>query len=52
MIGDTLGTDVVGAKKVGISSCLVMGRNMREETFAEDCESLKVTPDFIIEGFA
>lgn len=51
MVGDTLGTDVVGASIAGISSCLVMGRNMREESFAEDCEVLGFTPNYIISGF-
>ena len=51
MVGDTLGTDIVGASKVGISSCLVMGRNMREESFKDDCQVLGFTPDYIISGF-
>lgn len=51
MVGDTLGTDVVGAYMAGIDSCLVMGRNMRAESFAEDCESLAFTPNYLIQGF-
>ncbi len=51
MFGDTLGTDVAGAYVAGVDSCLVMGRNMRRETFDNDCLELGFTPNYIIDGF-
>ena len=62
MIGDTLGTDILGANRAGIKSCLTIAGGVTEkrmldkgmkidvesiDTFIKDSES--GTPDFIIE---
>lgn len=50
MIGDTLGTDVLGAYAVGIDSALILGRNMPRADIAKDEESLGFRPTYYLEG--
>lgn len=51
MVGDTLGTDVVGAYAAGLDSCLVLGRNVPKADYESDCEALGFRPTFVMEGF-
>ena len=49
MVGDTLGTDVYGARLAGFASALVVGRNVPAESLHDDEETLGVRPDFYLE---
>ncbi len=52
MVGDTLGTDIVGANAALLDSCLIMGRNVTEESYVQDSQALQnVSPDYIISSF-
>ena len=48
MIGDTIGTDVYGAKVAGFDSALVVGRNVPKESLASDEAALGVRPDYYL----
>lgn len=48
MLGDTLGTDVLGARVAGFDSALLVGRNQPAQELEEDQEYLGVVPDFYI----
>ena len=48
MIGDTIGTDVYGAKVADFDSALVVGRNVPEESLASDEAALGVRPDYYL----
>jgi ribonucleotide monophosphatase NagD (HAD superfamily) len=48
LIGDTIGTDVYGAKVAGFDSALVVGRNVPEESLASDEAALGVRPDYYL----
>lgn len=48
MVGDTIGTDVYGAKVAGFDSALVVGRNVPAETLQEDEAALGVRPDYYL----
>lgn len=49
MIGDTLGTDVLGARIAGFDSALLVGRNEPAAELEEDEKFLGIIPDWIIE---
>lgn len=48
MLGDTLGTDILGARVAGFDSALLVGRNQPAQELKEDQEYLGVVPDFYI----
>ena len=48
MIGDTLGTDVYGAKIAGFDSALVVGRNVPAEELEADETVLGIRPDWYL----
>jgi HAD superfamily hydrolase (TIGR01450 family) len=48
MIGDTLATDIAGALNVGIDAALIVGRNMEENSLAEDETALHVRPTYYL----
>ncbi len=48
MIGDTLGTDVFGAKVAGFDSALVVGRNVPAEELEADEAALGIRPDWYL----
>lgn len=48
MIGDTLGTDVFGARVAGFDSALVVGRNVPEADLEKDEADLGVRPNFYL----
>ena len=48
MIGDTLGTDVYGAKIAGFDSALVVGRNVPAEELEADEMVLGIRPDYYL----
>ncbi|MBQ7081807.1 MAG: HAD family hydrolase [Fibrobacter sp.] len=48
MIGDTLGTDVYGAKIAGFDSALVVGRNVPAEELEADETVLCIRPDWYL----
>ena len=48
MIGDTLGTDVYGAKIAGFDSALVVGRNVPAEELDADEAALGIKPDWYL----
>ncbi len=48
MIGDTLGTDVLGAKIAGFDSALIVGRNQPAQELAEDEKFLGFRPDYYL----
>lgn len=50
MVGDTLGTDVMGARYAGIASALIVGRNEPAAELAEDEIALGIRPDYYLEG--
>lgn len=50
MIGDTLGTDVYGAKIAGFDSALVVGRNVPAEELEADETVLRIKPDWYLES--
>jgi len=49
MMGDTLGTDVLGAHIAGFDSCLLVGRNQPAAELFEDQDYLGVSPNYYIE---
>lgn len=49
MVGDTLGTDVLGARVAGFDSALLVGRNQPAAELAEDESFLGIRPDYYIE---
>ncbi|SIO44811.1 HAD-IIA family hydrolase [Fibrobacter sp. UWB11] len=49
MIGDTLGTDVYGAKIAGFDSALVVGRNVPAAELDADEVALGIRPDYYLE---
>lgn len=51
MVGDTLGTDVVGAAAAGIDSCLILGRNVLERELETTAKILGVAPTFCLRSF-
>ena len=48
MIGDTLGTDVFGAKVAGFDSALVVGRNVPADELEADETALGIRPDWYL----
>ena len=48
MIGDTLGTDVYGAKIAGFDSALVVGRNVPADELEADESVLGIKPDYYL----
>ncbi len=48
MIGDTLATDIGGAKNAGIDAALLVGRNEPAEDLAEDERFLGIRPDYYL----
>ena len=48
MIGDTLGTDVYGAKIAGFDSALVVGRNVPADELEADEAALGIRPDWYL----
>lgn len=50
MIGDTLGTDVYGAKIAGFDSALVIGRNVPADELEADEAVLRIKPDWYLES--
>ena len=50
MIGDTLGTDVMGARYAGIDSALIVGRNEPAGELAGDERDLEIRPDYYLVG--
>ena len=48
MVGDTLGTDVLGAKIAGFDSALVVGRNVPAEELEADEKALGIRPDYYL----
>ena len=48
MIGDTIGTDVYGAKAAGFDSALVVGRNVPAENLQQDETALGMRPDYYL----
>jgi len=47
MVGDTLRTDIIGANKFGIRTCLTLTGNTTERDYAEDIERAGIRPDFV-----
>ena len=48
MVGDTLGTDVLGAKVAGFDSALVVGRNVPADELDVDDRALGIRPDWYL----
>ena len=48
MVGDTLGTDVLGAKVAGFDSALVVGRNVPADELEADEKVLGIRPDYYL----
>ena len=48
MVGDTLGTDVLGAKVAGFDSALVVGRNVPVDELEADEKALGIRPDYYL----
>ena len=48
MVGDTLGTDVLGAKVAGFDSALVVGRNVPVDELEADEKALGIRPDWYL----
>ena len=48
MVGDTLGTDVLGARIAGFDSALVVGRNVPADELEADEKALGIRPDWYL----
>ncbi len=48
MVGDTLGTDVLGARVAGFDSALVVGRNVPADELEADERVLGIRPDYYL----
>jgi glycerol 3-phosphatase-2 len=52
MIGDTVGTDIMGAANAGLSSALLLRGNTKEEEMREDFYQLGVSPTYLLEDLS
>ena len=50
MVGDTLGTDIIGGNKFGIKTCLVLSGNTSAKTYDQDIVRSGIGPDFVVES--
>jgi HAD superfamily hydrolase (TIGR01450 family) len=50
MIGDTLGTDILGGQVAGLATALMLGGNSSWESLQEDEMSLGISPDYYLDG--
>lgn len=50
MVGDTLQTDILGANKFGIDTCLVLSGNTLPKNVAMDIASTGIIPDYVCES--
>lgn len=48
MVGDTLGTDMLGARIAGFDSALVVGRNVPADELEADEKVLEIRPDYYL----
>ena len=48
MVGDTLGTDVLGARVAGFDSALVVGRNVPADELEADEKALNIRPNWYL----
>ena len=48
MVGDTLGTDVLGARVAGFDAALVVGRNVQADELEVDERALGIRPDYYL----
>lgn len=50
MVGDTLGTDIIGGNKFGIQTCLVLSGNTSAKNYNQDIVRTGIGPDFVVES--
>ena len=52
MVGDTLGTDILGGNKFGVKTALVLSGNTSAEDYHLEINSSGIIPDFVCESIA
>ncbi len=52
MVGDTLGTDILGGNKFGIRTCLVLSGNTSLLEYQAEIQRVGIVPDFVVESIA
>jgi len=50
MVGDTLGTDIIGGNKFGIQTCLVLSGNTSAKNYNQDIVRTGIGPDFVVDS--
>ncbi len=50
MVGDTLGTDILGGNKFGIRTCLVLSGNTSLMDYQAEVQRVGIVPDFVVES--
>ncbi len=50
MVGDTLGTDILGGNKFGIRTCLVLSGNTSALEYQAEIQRVGIVPDFVVES--
>jgi len=50
MVGDTLGTDIIGGNKFGIQTCLVLSGNTSMKNYNQDIVRTGIGPDFVVDS--
>ena len=49
MVGDTLGTDILGGNKFGIRTCLTLSGNTSPRDFQREIARVGIVPDYVVE---
>ncbi len=52
MVGDTMGTDIVGAQMAGIDSLLLLQGNSRSADWKRDAQQLQCSPNYVTDSLA
>jgi len=50
MVGDTLGTDIIGGNKFGIKTCLVLSGNTSSRNYNQDIVRTGIGPDYVVDS--
>lgn len=50
MVGDTLGTDILGGNKFGIPTCLTLSGNTEARDYLTLIDRLGIVPDYVVES--
>ncbi len=52
MVGDTLGTDILGGNKFGIATCLALTGNTSPRDYLQEIDRADIMPDYVVESIS